>query len=249
MTLKETYPFVRVSHHCKWNEKKTDQEPEVSDSPSDSTARETKTEDLMKKNQEEKLDWLKSTAVPCAEVVTLAPKADWQYFFPSFDVLGMGITDDDDVVVFGNTFFPTSLFGDEFESIYEFTEESFPDGPCDKPFSVVATNVRGFPSGGIFIIPTAPFVTKNDKGDLLLKIPCVWTFDADGSPSWKPIPTPSFPNLDYASIFLDPLNQLHLVLVQRSTAAKARSTMTSSPPKDKNETTHDSETEAAAGRL
>jgi hypothetical protein len=58
--------------------------------------------------------------------------------------------------------------------------------------------------------------------------------DPDTSPSWRSIPTPSFPNLDYASIFLDPLNQLHLVLVERSPSVETPLTITSSPPKDKN---------------
>jgi hypothetical protein len=87
----------------------------------------------------------------------------------------------------------------------------FPDGVCDKPFSVVS--LENF----IFVIPSAPSTIKSDNGKLLLKMPRVWCFQPHACYNglWTVLPTPSFPDIEYASLFYDHnIQALCLVLVQ-----------------------------------
>ena len=174
----------------------------------------------------------------------------WRRLVPNLEVTGFGIyrssndddTDDSDedddqdgdecgdksdgrCVIFGNCFEKDgskrsiTLCGAHCE------KEPFPDGVSDAPLSVISTRV------GIFVIASSPFITSSKAGeDPEVVQPRLWLYIPQSPERWIPIPTPAFPDTDYASIFTDNRGAfdsvLNLILVQRP---KAEATVPSAP--------------------
>jgi len=175
----------------------------------------------------------------------------WRRLVPNLEVTGFGIyrsSDDDDTddsdedddqdgdecgdksdnvryVIFGNCFEKDgskrsiTLCGAHCE------KKPFPDGVTDAPLSVISNRV------GIFVIASCPFITSSKAGeDPEVVQPRLWLYIPRSPELWIPIPTPAFPDTDYASIFTVNRGAFHsvlnLILVQRP---KTEATVPSAP--------------------
>jgi len=176
-------------------------------------------------NTDKPLDRKRYTDKPSknvAEVMHCSPKNRsernlWDCRFPNFEVSGVGFyerTYSPGVVLFGNTFAKEGQPKKTSKTLLNAVKQSegHPDGVCEYPLSVVSFDER------IYVLASVPFTSKSKKGNLLLRVPHVMVYNPTGprESQWKRLPTPSCPDLDYASLYLDQMRQkIVLVLVQK----------------------------------
>jgi len=146
----------------------------------------------------------------------------WQCRVPNFEVLGVGVykkkhNSSTGVALFGNAYAKEGLEQKETLVLLNAIRKrgGFPEGICESPLSVLSL------SDYIFVVPSSPYVVVTKKGKRTMRLPKVYVFNPHGRfaanpKDWVSLPTPTCPDIDYASLYYDAENrQICLVLVQR----------------------------------
>jgi len=145
-------------------------------------------------------------------------RSDWASCVLELEVAAICETEKDKSVLLGNSNKdesgkkPVSMYG-----VIGCELQPFPDGLVDVPLNVISIeNV-------MFVCASAPFLVSKESSKPYLKLPQVWMFKPyfgsdkreQSKRQWTPLPTPSFPDISFATFYFDPFEKkLNLVMMQ-----------------------------------